>query len=447
MLNKISSSISKLSPNIRKIIANMSWLIGGKIFRSGLAFIVTALMARYLGVAQFGILNYAFALTAIFANIAQMGVSHFVLRDIIKEPSKQDEILGTAVALEFISGISSFFLIIAVIFLLRPDDPLARTIVIIMSSTLIFQGLAENIDTWFQSELQSKYSILSEHTAFVTATIGRIILIQLQAPLVAFAVLILAENILGTISLIVAYQYKGQKIQKWRPNWDRFVNLAKVSWPLIFSNSSVMIYLYADQIMLGQLADARAVGIYAVAVKLSENWAFLVLAITRSVAPHIMEAKKTDEKYYYQSIQKLCNLLALIFYAVAITLTIFATPIVIFVFGENYAPSALILSIHIWSSIWMFFNNIKQVWVAAEELTVFAMTASFTGALMNIILNFLLIPIYRELGAAIATVVSYFFAEYVMCFIYPPARKFGWIMTKALALNFFVQQKSNTDKI
>lgn len=444
MLDKLNSTITNLSPSIRKILANMSWLIGGRILRAGLSFIVTALLARYLGVAQFGILNYAFALVAIFSHIAQMGVCHFVLRDIISKPENRYEVIGTAVLLEFFSGISSFLLVIGVIFFLRPDDPLARTIVIIMSSSLIFQGIAENIDTWFQSELKSKHAIVSEQVAFITATLGRIILIQLQAPLIAFAILIAAEQLLGTLNLIVAYQRIGQKIQKWRINWERFVNLFKVSWPLILSNSSVMIYLYADQIMLGQLADSHAVGIYAVAVKLSENWAFLVLSITRSVAPYIMEAKKTSEKEYYQKIQKLCNFLALIFYIIAITLTIFAKPIVVLVFGENYAPAAIVLSIHIWSSIWMFFGNVKQVWIAAEELTVFAMTASFTGAVLNIALNFWLIPIYKELGAAIATIVSYFFADYLMCFIYPPARKFGWVMTKALALNILVRDKQSS---
>jgi PST family polysaccharide transporter len=54
---------------------------------------------------------------------------------------------------------------------------------------------------------------------------------------------------------------------------------------------------------------------------------------------------------------------------------------------------------------------------------------------MNIVLNLWLIPKYQGLGAAIATVISYAFADYVMCFIYPPARKFGLIMTKAIGLN------------
>ncbi len=422
----------------------MSWLIGGRILRAGLAFIITALMARYLGVEQFGILNYAFALTAIFSSISHMGLGHFVLRDVINEKSERYEVLGTAATIQFASGVTSFCLIIGTIFLLNPDDSLARTIVIIMSSSLMFQGVSEGIDIWFQSQFQSKYAILSEYIAFTIATLGRVILIQLQAPLIAFAVLVLAENIFMMINLIIAYQKTDQKIQKWRASWQRAVNLVKVSWPLIFSTLSIMIYLYIDQIMIGQLADSHAVGIYAAAVKLSENWAFLVSGITRSVAPYIMEGKNISEQVYYQRIQKLCSLLALIFYIIAIPCTLFATPIVVLVFGKGYAPAGVILSIHIWSSIWMFFGSVKQIWVAAEELTVFAMTASFIGAVMNIALNFWLIPIYKELGAAIATVISYFCADYLMCFIYPPARKFGWIMTKAVALDIFMQRSQKT---
>jgi polysaccharide transporter, PST family len=441
MLNKLNVKIKNLSPNISKIVANASWLIGGRILRAAAAFVVTAWLARYLGVASFGTLNYAFALIAIFANIAQMGIGNFVVRDAVSEPENRYEILGTAVAIQTISGITTFFSLIAVIFWLRPDDPVARTIVIILSSGLIFQNVADNIDNWFQSQVQSKYSILSEYTAFLIATLGRIILIQIQAPLIAFAILVFFENILSTTNFIIAYQSTGQKIQNWRVNWQRAGKLLKVSWPLIFSSLSVMIYLNVDQIMIGQLAGSHAVGIYAVAVKLSENWAWLVLSITRSVAPYIVEAKKISEQAYYQRIQKLCNLLALIFYCVAIPTTFFATPLVILIFGEKYAPAGVILSIHIWSSIWMFFCNVKQIWVSTEELTVFAMTASLVGAVINIGLNFWLIPIYKELGAAIATVISYFFADYVICFIYPPSRKFAWVMTKALALNVFVPNK------
>ncbi len=74
-----------------------------------------------------------------------------------------------------------------------------------------------------------------------------------------------------------------------------------------------MIYIcvYGDQIMIGQSATPSDIGVYAVAVKLSKNWAFLVLTITRSVILHIIEAKKISEELYYQRLQKIWVLLGI----------------------------------------------------------------------------------------------------------------------------------------
>jgi PST family polysaccharide transporter len=116
-------------------------------------------------------------------------------------------------------------------------------------------------------------------------------------------------------------------------------------------------------------------------------------------------------------------------------MTFFSTPLIVLVFGKDYAAAGIILSIHIWSSVFVFLGYVKEVWIATEELTGYALFASISGAVMNIVLNLWLIPKYQGLGAAIATVISYAFADYVMCFIYPPARKFGLIMTKAIGLN------------
>jgi polysaccharide transporter, PST family len=441
MLNKLNSQIKNLSPNIRKIIANMGWLVGGRVLRVAVGLFVIAWMARYLGTDGFGTLNYAIAIIAIFGNITDLGLSHFVLRDAVREPECRYEILGTAFFLKLISGAISFLSIVGMIFWLRPDDPSMRMVVIVMSTSLTFQNFSV-IHSWFSSQVQSKYTVLASNIAFIFMTSIRLILLYTKAPLIDFAIAVLVEEILSTTNSILVYQKTGQKIQNWRFNLERAQSLLRVSWPLIFSNLSVMIYLYVDQIMLGQLANASAVGIYAVAVKISENWAFLVLTLTRSVTPHIIEAKKISEEVYYQRIQQICNLSALIFYIVAIGLTFLSTPLIVLLFGDKYASAGVVLSIHIWSSIWMFFGNIKEVWVATEELAGFALTASFMGAIINILLNFWLIPIYQEIGAAIATVISYTFTDYIMCCIYPPARKFAWVMTKALALNIFAHKQA-----
>ena len=440
MFDRLKNKISDISPNLQQIIANMLWLVVGRIFRLTINFIVVAWMARYLGADKFGTLNYGIALIGIFANTAQLGLHQFIVRDLVNDLSNRSKILGTAFALQLISGVISFIAIVGTILLLKPDDPLGRTIVIIMSCSLLFQNF-EIIDSWFQSQVKLKYSVIAGNIAFVIVSLIRIILIHNKAHFIAFAFTVLLESILLITSCIIAYQTTGEKIQNWRPDWAYAKELLTISWPLAFSNLSVMIYIYIDQIMLGQLADFRAVGIYAVAVKLSENWVFLMLYITRSFTPYIIEGKKISEKIYYERLQKLCNLLVLIFYVVAIPLTFFATPLIVAVFGQGYAAAGVVLSIHIWSSIWYCFGNVKEVWIVTEELTKFAFITNFIGAITNILLNLLLIPVYQEVGSAIATVISYSLTVYGMCFLYPPARKFGRVMTKALGLNILTQLK------
>jgi PST family polysaccharide transporter len=434
MINKLNVAIQNINPNLRKILNNTSWLLGERVLRMAVGFFILAWMARYLGAEQFGLLNYAISFVIIFTTIAHLGLNHFVVRDSVSEPSSKDEILGTAFLLRLSSGIGAFLLVTGIIFLLRPDDQLSRIVVVIVAASLLLQEF-NVIDDWFQSQVQAKYAVSARNTAFIIMTLVRVTLIQTKAPLIAFALAYSIESALTVIGLVIAYQVSGQKIQAWRGKWLRAKSLMKVSWPLIFSNLAIMVYLYIDQIMLGQLADNKAVGVYAAAVRLSETWPFMATAIVSSVAPSIIAAKKVSETLYYEKIQKLCNFLELIVYSIAIPMTFLSTPLVILVFGQEYASAGGILSIHIWSSLFVFLGYVKNIWIATEELTGFALAASILGAGMNILLNILLIPRYQGIGAAIATVISYGCADYVMCFIYPPARKFGWVMTKAMGLN------------
>lgn len=444
MLKNVNVALENLSPNLRKVINNIGWLLTERVLRMAIGFFVLAWMARYLGADHFGLLNYAIAFYSMFSVVAQLGLNQIVVRDLVSEPSCKNEILGTAFLLKLASGVVAFLLGSVSIFLLRPDDPLSQTLVVIIAASSLVQEFSVT-DFWFQSQVQSKYAVWARNAAFIILTLVRVTLIQTRASVIAFAWVVLAETIVTVIGLLIAYQGTGQKIQAWRGNWRRAQKMLKVSWPLIFSNIAIIIYLYVDQVMLGQLADNKAVGIYAVAVRLSEVWPFTATAIVTSVAPSIIEAKKVSEKLYYERIQRLCNLLALIVYSIAIPLTFLSTPLVVLVFGQEYAPAGLVLSIHIWSSLFVFLGYVKEVWIATEELTGYALAASITGAVVNILLNLWLIPIYRELGAAIATVISYGLADYGMCFLYPPARKFAWVMTKAMGfkgISMLVKRKA-----
>lgn len=430
--------MEKLSPKLRKILGNIGWLLAERVLRMGVGFVTIAWIARYLGSDRFGLLNYAIAIVSILSMLAKLGLEKIVVRNLVCEPTSKYETLGTAFFLQLASGIAAFCLAIGLVLVLRPNDEIARLIVAIIAATVTLEAF-NVIDLWFQSQVQSKYSVWAKNTAFLIVTIVRLILIQIEAPLIAFGWATLIEVGLSVVGLAIAYQLTNQQILAWQFQWHQAEDLIKESWPLILSSLAITIYLRVDQVMLGELADDQAVGLYSAATRLSEVWPFIAIAIVNSFTASLIEAKTISETIYYEKWQTLFNWLALIAYGIAIPMTFLSTPLISLIFGAEYSAAGNVLSVHIWSALFVFLGLAKGVWVVNEGLTGYASVSSISGAILNVLLNLLLIPIYREMGAAIATVVSYGFTDYVTCFLYPPARKIGWSMTKAIAFNGVTQ--------
>ncbi len=442
MLNRVITAIKKkLNPDQLKIVTNIVWLLGERAFRMGVGFFLLAWTARYLGAGEFGVLNYALAFSALFTPLNQLASDQIIFRDLVTHPEQKEEILGTAFFIKSMTGVAVFCLASSSIFFLQANDLLTCKMVIIISTGSVLSGFSI-IEGWFQSQVELKYTISARNITFIIATIARIILFELQAPVIYFAVLVVIESALNMLGFIIVYKITGQNIFAWRGNWQRAKKLMKISFPLIFSTLAIVLYMRIDQVMLGQLSTPAEVGIYSAAVRLSEIWPFASTAIVKSIAPSIIAAKKESEDLYYAKIQKLCNSQALLVYIIAIPMTFLSTPLVSLVFGKEFAPAGPVLAIHIWSSMFLFLGYVKEVWITTEELTEFAFIFTMIGAIMNVILNAWLIPPYQSIGAAIATVISYGCADYVACFLYPPARKFGFIMTQAMSLNLIKFRKT-----
>lgn len=300
-----------------------------------------------------------------------------------------------------------------------------------MSTAGIFQAF-DIIDLWFQSKVQSKYTVLAKNTAFIITTLLKVTLIMIQAPLIAFAWVVLAEMGLGAVGLAISYKIKGYSLKLWRWSFPVVKTLLKNSWPLVFSDLAAIIYTKIDQIMLGEMIDSNAVGIYSAAVRISEVWYFIPRTITSSVSPSIYAAKETDETLYYKRIKKLLRLLVMLSIFIAVLITLFSKQIITMLFGYDYIAAVPVLSIHAWASLFVFLRVGTATWFNAEGLNNFVLRRNLVGAILNVILNLLFIPIYAELGAAVATLISYGFAEFFSDAFNAKTRKIFRIQIKSL---------------
>lgn len=429
-LQKLTSWTS--SKESRKIVANTGWLFAGRFLRMAVGLLVGVWVARYLGVSQFGLFSYATAFVALFSPLSSLGLRSLVIRSITHEPEKSAKILGTTLGLQFIGAVVTTLGAIGTIFVVRQGEPLILSLVAILASAQIFRAF-EAIDLWFQSQVQAKYTVIAKNLAFLTLAIVKVILIYVQAPLLLFAVATLAEAVVAAIGLFVAYQIQGYSLLLWRWSSALAKTLLKESWPLILSGLFVVVYLKIDQIMLGEIVGNQAVGLYSSAAKISEVWYFIPSAVVSSVAPSIYAAKKAaQESLYYRRIGQLLSSVLAINILIALPISFFSKEILIVLFGHDYAAASLILAIHIWALFFVSLGVCTTPWFIAEGLSHLSFRRTLVGALTNILLNALLIPVLGGVGAAIATLVSYAWAGFFFNGLDSNTRKLFKVQIKAI---------------
>ncbi|MBF2014769.1 MAG: flippase [Rivularia sp. T60_A2020_040] len=422
-------SLLKSRSGLRAIIANTGWLFADRILRMGVALFVGVWVARYLGAKQFGVFNYAMAFVALFNPISTLGLNAILIRNIVNDSSNKEQLLGTTFWLKIFGGVISLSLAVGCAFLFRSDS-LTIWLVLILATGGFFESF-DTIDLLFQSQVQSKYTVVAKNTAFILVTLLQVSLITMQAPLIAFAWAKLTELGLAAIGLMIAYKVKGYSIKLWRWSFSLAKNLLKESWPLILSGLTIMVYMKIDQIMLGKMVGDQAVGIYSAATRISEVWYFIPTAICSSVNPSIYAAKEKSEKLYYHRIGQLLRLMNLLSIIVAVPMTFLSGTIITMLFGNDYGEAGSILSIHVWASLFVFMGVATSSWFVAEGLTHLSFRRTLMGAIINVVLNFFLIPVYGGVGAAITTVISQAFASFVSNGFDLDARKIFQIQLKS----------------
>lgn len=420
-------------PSNQKIAGNTAWLFVDKILRAIGELTIGIWVARYLGPEQFGLLNYAIAFVSMFSAFSTLGLNKIVVRDIVQVPTDKDEILGTAFGLRLLSGLGIAAIAIALILVLRPGETAIHWLVGFAAIALALQA-SEVVSFWFQSQVQAKQDIFARSSAYLITSAAKVGLIFARASVYAFGIVALLETFIRSVGLGVVYVFTGQPLLSWKFNLKRAKILLASSWPLILSGIAVTVYMRIDQIMLGQMIGDDAVGIYSAAVKLSESWYFIPVAIASSTFPMILQAKSSSQDQYHHRIRGLFRFTIRLTYLIVLSMTLLANPLISFTFGQTYIEASVVLSIHIWSGLFVSLGVIRELWMAAENLLNYSFLTTLLGAIINVVMNFFLIPQYESIGAAVATLISYFCAAFLACFFIPKTRPIAYIMTSALLL-------------
>ena len=388
----------------RKYFANTSWLLGERVLRMAVSLFVGIYVARYLGPERFGLLSYTLSFVLLFGSLASFGLDDILVRELVHRPEQRNNLLGTVFWLK-VCGTAVMGTTIALVLQFKVEDQQTYWMIALITFGVLFQA-TNVVDFYFQSQVQSKFAVRAQAFQLLVTSIFKIYLVWNQAELIWFAFALMLDQAVVAALFLLLYHWKIEWFPFFSFRWIQAKKLMRDAWPLIFAGMVVSVYMKIDQVMLKEMLDAKAVGIYAAAVKLCEAWYIVPAIAAASLFPAVIEARKKSETLYDERVQNLYDLMVWASVAVALPITLLADWVILILYGTDFQEAADVLRIYIWGGVFVTLGIASSKWLVAENLQRYLFYGTALGALLNVGCNLWLIPIYGIKGAAFATLVA-----------------------------------------
>lgn len=413
-------------------LKNTSWIMVGKIYQMIMFLIVGMFVARYLGPKNYGIINYTLSFVAFFSTLCTLGLDVTIMDEFMIRPDSQGTTIGSAIAMRLIVGFISTGLLICIFYKMYPSDYTMLMIIILQAIAIIFQSF-DILGSWYLSKLESKKTTIIQIISCTIMTLYQIIIIKMSKNIVWFAFTKSLDVMVMGILLMILYNI--DKNQKLRISYNLCKQMLKKSYHFIISGLMVIIYAQADKIMIGSMLDESSVGLYSVAIAICGLWSVIPASIINSSRVIIMKEKRINEAMYIKRLKQLYATIIWLSIAYGIFVTIFSRLIIILLYGKAYLRAQSALLIVVWYCSFSYLGSAKNIWMICENKQKYEKWFTLAGVCLNIFLNFILIPKLGINGAAIATLITQAFTNFILTIIVKDTRINGKYMLEAFILD------------
>lgn len=400
------------SPAVNRYLFNSSWMLAEQVLRIISAVFVGIYIARYLGPEKFGVLSYVLAIASFIMAIARLGMDAVLVRELVSKPERHSQLMGTAFWLMFIAAAICFLLVVVGLYGIQEQLDV-KLYVAVVSVGCFFTAFLVG-DYSFQAEVKAKYSAICKSTVLFFMSLVKLGLILIDAELIWFVVASLFDHVL------LACFFIAMLVAKRDVAFFKFFEAAlarellRSAWPMVLSAVSILIYMRIDQLMIRNMLGMHEVGLYSAATRIYEAWMTLPFVISISLLPLIIKAKEKSEEEYHRRLTQLFRVLIWLSLCAALVVTLTSEWLMVLAFGEAFRASAPVVSVVMWTSVFAAIGSVSARYFNVEHMERKFALRTALAALLNVVLNYLLIPIMGIIGAAVATLLCTFFANYLM---------------------------------
>lgn len=366
-------------------------------------------VSRTLGVDAYGKVNFSSSIVSYISLIAGLGVSSYAIREGARIREKKDEFEKFSNEVFSINIASTIFayILLAILILMWGKLQSYRALVVILSINVLLTTLGTDwINTIYEDflYLTIRY-IICQSIAVVTT----LLLVKSPNDIALYAIFSNLGTILANILNIFYIRKKiGVKLK-----FTFKMNIKKHFRPimLLFGNMiSSMIYLYSDTTMLGVMVGDAAVGYYTVSSKIYSLIKQLINAISNVLIPRLSHDLENDDSNKSEgNVNAVLGVLTIIVFPIVAGMIYMGNEIIFVIAGAEYISAYSALAI---LSIALIFSTYACIFVSvimlAQRMDKEILIASGVSALVNILLNAILIPKFSYNAAAFTTLISEF---------------------------------------
>ena len=402
----------------------------GQFFSLLINLFAIALAARYLGVNDFGVFNYLLAVIVILTKLVDLGIAPNIFREY--SINRALELINSGILLRIFTFLIISILINLFFFLYSTDQ---REIIL---SNVLLVNLLISSKGFIRELFEIPFKVdLKIHLPIVVMLMDNLLFLLLvffmpyvNGGLIYFGIVYTLSNLPGFFVMIFLinknynYQFKTKITSS---GW-----LVKNSLPLFIYTLLNTIFYNIDLLLLKKLDSVYSAGIYSAAARLIMPMLIIPTAFIHSVFPKISTDYHNSVSSNFIIIKFLFKTLFLLSFALAIVTTFKSTELITFIYGSSFSSSASSLSILLWSQVFLFNSflviNLLVAYNKQSSLYLF----SILILVLNIILNFVLIPEYSFVGAAYSKLFSNFLGFFITAIVLYKLDKTIYILEKEL---------------
>ena len=423
----------KVSEKIKssRLAKNVSWIFFGNLAHAILAFLLNILVARILDLNDNGMLTYAASWITFFTSVGSLGFKGIISREFSKNEGRANDYLWSCITARLVFSVLAIIALQVIVRISSPNDPTLQLIVLCQSMSILF-GSFDMFIYWYRYKNQADVTAIYRLAAFGISAAWRVVAVAVLKNLILYVAGIVAETVFFVAFLV--WFYRKHYTKKIKVSRATIFTMLKISYPFIFSAVLATIYGQADKIMLKNMIDYNSVALYNASALIAGLVVIIPTTIIEGFRPDIMDAKLSDESLYRRRLRQLYAIIFWSCIAYGAFITILAKPIILILYGEKYLGAVSSLSLIVWYTSFSYFGAINNVYMVAEDVVKWVQVTTLSGAILNVVLNFFFINLWGIVGAALASLLTQIFANFILMAVIPDLRKGFRIMIQGIAL-------------